>query len=208
MFSIFPFVGKSYSKSKHRVMILCEHLFSDESWVILSDKINEYLDPDGKYEGWKNSFMKFERSLYGNDTTWEDSMNIWNSLLFHVYVQTVQTFGKFSPTKEQYEDSEEAFFQVMERYQPDILIVWGLRLWNNLPNTNWTENAKKCISGKYVDNGFYTLKNDHKVTSFPIINPVSLGRFDVESWHEVISSFLDGELFIAPKQDTDEDKMM
>ncbi len=188
-------------------MILCERYFSDESWEFLSDAINEYLNPERKYKSWMAPFMKFERSLYGSDTTWEDSMNIWNSLLFHVYVQTVQTPGRFSsPTKEQYENSEEAFFQVMERYQPDILIVWGLRLWNNLPNTNWTENARKCISGKYVDNGFYTLKSDQKVTSFPIFNPVSLGRFDIESWHEVISSFLDGELFIAQKQDTDEDK--
>lgn len=205
MFNILPFVGRSYSKSKLRVMVMGETFYSSESWENLSDLMNIYLDPDRKYDGWMNSLKRFERSLYGNDTTLKDSMNIWNSLLFYDYVQAVQDPRKsITPTKEQYTDSEEAFFQIMERYQPDILIVWGLRLWNNLPNTNWTENARKCIGGDYFDNGFYTLNNNHRVTSFPIDHPA--GAFDTELWHEVISGFVIGEIFITQDQNVEEGK--
>ena len=91
-------------------------------------------------------------------------------------------------TKQQYRDSEAAFFQVMEENQPDILIVWGRRLWSNLPYTNWEEGEEILVDGYAVDNGYYTLKNGHKVRAFCVYHP-SAG-YDWSYWHKVISVFI------------------
>ena len=38
--------------------------------------------------------------------------------------------------------AEGYFFEVIEKYQPEYIIVWGKRLWNNLPGADWRhENA-------------------------------------------------------------------
>lgn len=191
-----PFIGKSYNNNNafgnKRIMVLGEsHYGSVPSPDITRDVLARYLDPTLEREGWMNTFLKFERSLVNKETTREDSRIIWDSLLFYNYVQVLMDDTRTAATKQQYRDSEAAFFQVMEENQPDILIVWGRRLWSNLPYTNWEDGEEILVDGYAVDNGFYTLKNGHKVRAFCVYHP-SAG-YDWSYWHKVISKFINSE---------------
>ena len=171
-----PFIGKSYNNNNafgnKRIMVLGEsHYGSVTSPDITRDVLARYLDPSLEREGWMHTFLKFERSLVNKETTREDSRIIWDSLLFYNYVQVLMDDTRTAATKQQYRDSEAAFFQVMEENQPDILIVWGRRLWSNLPYTNWEEGEESFVDGYAVDNGYYTLNNGHKVRAFCVYHP-------------------------------------
>ena len=80
-------------------------------------------------------------------------------------------------------DSSAAFYQVMERYQPDVLIVWGKRLWQKLPYDNWHEDDAVSIDGYDIDNGRYILSNGHSVKALSVYHP-SVG-YSWDYWHEV-----------------------
>lgn len=36
-------------------------------------------------------------------------------------------------TSEQYRQAVKALYEMMEKYQPEYIIVWGNRLWDKLP---------------------------------------------------------------------------
>lgn len=191
-----PFVGKSFNNKNifgdTKIMILGEsHYGSVPSADITRDVINRYLDPTVEREGWMSTFLKFERSLVNKETSREDSMTIWNSLMFYNYVQVLMDGPRTAATKQEYKDSEAAFFQVLEENRPDFVIVWGRRLWSNLPYTNWEEGEEVRVDNYNVDNGFYILSSGHKVRVFCVYHP-SAG-YDWRWWHKVISSFINSE---------------
>ena len=62
-----------------------------------------------------NTYLKFERSLVAKETAPQDSRKIWDSIVVR------------------------PFFVVLEEQKSDLLVVWGVRLWNNLPNMDWTD---------------------------------------------------------------------
>ena len=80
-------------------------------------------------------------------------------------------------------DSSAAFYQVMEQYQPDVLIVWGKRLWQKLPYDKWHEDDAVSIDGYDIDNGRYMLSNGHSVKALSIYHPSAGYSWDY--WHEV-----------------------
>lgn len=127
-----PFVGSSYGTNNifgKKIMVLGDsHYGSVTSPSITKDVLAQYLNPNIEREGWMNTFLKFERSLVGKETTKQDSQTIWSSLLFYNYLQVLLDGPREAGTDQQYQDSEDAFFQVLEEYQPEILIVWGKRL--------------------------------------------------------------------------------
>ena len=56
-------------------------------------------------------------------------------------------------TGEQYRQAGKAFFEVIEKYQPEYVIVWGKRLWNNLPNVGWLDGDDIVVDGYPVATG-------------------------------------------------------
>lgn len=187
-----PFVGTSYGKSNifgKKIMVLGDcHYGSKPTPNVTNDIINSYLNLNIEREGWMNTYKKFERSLVNKETSLEDSQIIWDSLLFYNYVQKLISGPREAPTKEQYAESADAFIKVLEQYEPDVLIVWGRRLWSNLPHSNWEESGDVSVDNHIVNNGFYYLKNGHKVKVFGVDHPSS--NYDWASWNKVVSYFL------------------
>ena len=92
-----------------------------------------------------------------------------------------------APTYDQFEESEEAFFEVLEELEPDVVLVWGTRLWNNLPCTNF-ENWSDCeYGGCYYRSGVYTTASGHKVAVYELEHPSAYG-YDWEWWHEFMQN--------------------
>lgn len=197
-----PWVGKDYLSGGlfgKRIMVLgdshycgtpcgkCGENPNPKCNRFTEDVIKAYLDPSAEREGWMSTYLKFERSLVGHETTPEESSGIWNSLLFYNYLQVALSGPRQAGTSEQYKAASEAFFSVMEQYQPDLLVVWGVRLWDNLPSTNWSDGPEISVDGYSVSNGFYHLPSGKTVRALCVYHPSTGYSWDY--WHKVIKNY-------------------
>jgi hypothetical protein len=140
-----------------------------------------YLEGKEEFEPWMNTFTKFGKALTGKD---ERSKKIWDSVMFYNYVQRAINTARTSPISEDFKNSQKAFFEVLEAYKPDIIICWGKRLYNNLPN-NGKQGEDIETEYEFIETWIYELKNSPKETIvIPIYHP-SVG-FDWSYWHKVI----------------------
>lgn len=149
-----------------------------------SDVVNAYLDQNVEREGWMSTYLKFERSLVNHETTPEESVRIWNSLLFYNFLQVAMQGPRQAGTPEQYRAAADPFFSVMNQYQPDLLVVWGVRLWNNLPGDRWEDGSPMRVDGYEIQNGYYKLDNGKKVHAICVYHP-SVG-YSWDYWYRVI----------------------
>ena len=72
-----------------------------------------------------------------------------------------------------FENSENAFFEIIKKYNPDIIFVWGNRLWKQLPNEKFCE--EKNVMGKPIR--FYNNKIRNIPIFFSIILHLVLKKF-------------------------------
>ena len=79
-------------------------------------------------------------------------------------------------------------FDVMEKYQPECLIVWGNRLWDKLPGERWTDGEDIVVDGCRTATGTYSLASGRTVRAMAVNHP-SVG-YSLDYWHRVIANFL------------------
>lgn len=59
----------------------------------------------------------------------------WNSVAFYNYVQSSAGYGpRKRPTPQQWQDAWVPFTEVLGELKPEVVIVLGYRLWENLPS--------------------------------------------------------------------------
>lgn len=198
-----PRIGKDYAKGGifgKKILALGESHYCDTGCIDcghcgkhpecsdFTSKVVEWcLDPSQEREGWMNTYLKFERSLVGKETTNLESRRIWDSIAFYNFLQVAMGGAREAGTNQQYIDAVAPFYDVLEDLQPDLLIIWGVRLWNNLPNKSWIDGPKVVVDGYDVQNGYYTLSSGKKVQAVCVYHP-STG-YDWSFWHKVIGKF-------------------
>ena len=180
-----PWVGEFYNKygfNNKRILILgeshyCEEdcnncLKPQEKCDFTIDRINEYLNyknGKGQFINWMRTFTKFTNVFFGEICTIEYVNKFWNSIIFYNYVQKATERPRQAPTRKMFEESQNAFFEILNEYNPDVVFVWGQRLWNNRPdNGYWGE---KNI---FDDNGgkFYYYKSKLKnIPTYYVYHP-------------------------------------
>ena len=195
-----PWVGSEYNHSEERmfgkkILALGESHYCGTGCQdcavgkgcknFTTDVVKSYLDPNVEREGWMNTYKKFERSLVNHQTTPEESVMIWNSVMFYNYLQVAMGGSRQAGTKKQYQDSEEAFFAVLDKFEPDLMIVWGNRLWRHLPWERWTEGEPLKVDSQIINNGYYQLASGKKVKVICVCHPSSGYSWDY--WYKVIS---------------------
>ena len=193
-----PWVGKNYFEHGYRnkkIMVLGESHYckkceeeGKKCWATKKKKCNEreyhinlflqYKNGKGEFEPWFNTFTKFT-NIFVNSNKGEDINNFWDSIIFYNYVQTPIEGARTPPTPEMFENSIKPFFEILKKYEPDVIFVWGRRLWESLPY--------ECfLAGKTIFNkpsGFY--KNGTKnIHTFCIKHPSS--GFDKKFWTKYI----------------------
>ena len=155
--------------------------------------IKDLLNPDSEWEPYKNTYTKFIKSLtgYTDDLEFEDKKEAWEHLAFYNYVQVPMTGPRISPTTEDFKKSEEAFWEVLNELKPDLIIVWGKRLYNNLP-----QGGRQLKDLEVKDENGYTIyvevwsyEIDNKdIPIIGITHPSS--GFDTKFWHKAIELLL------------------
>ncbi len=191
-----PWVGNNYDSGGifgKKIMVLGQSHYGDDSAENNKDLtkavIKEYLEYPDTVPSYLRSFKVFERSLVGKSTDNRDRDAIWNSLVFYNYVQTLAAEGlRKAPKKKDYKESAGAFFEVLETYRPQYVIVWGPSLWYNLPEDNWIEGKKTTYEGIDIFNGWYNLFSGEKVRMICVSHPAS-GSFSWDFWHKALKPF-------------------
>lgn len=201
-----PFVGDQYSygisfndngelvlgtkeNPGKKVLVLgeshyCDEDLSDEELSSFTrDVLKCYLSSEERY-GWMRTFVKFERALSNADTN-IDSKSIWNHLMFYNYLQCPLRGLRMAGDSRRYEDATPPFFAILKKYKPDYIIVWGRRLFVNLPSENVQE-------GEYmpsIEINIWSYQIDgHTIMVLPVVHPS--GGFLWGYWHEVIVELL------------------
>ena len=195
-----PWKGENYLTSGFngkKVLVIGDSFYCSEEEAVptLTKKvITDYLAiRNGEFREnkgeWTNTYLKFERSLEGKETTPEDSRRIWNSIAFYNYLQVPMSGARESGSKLDYTNAENAFFEVINELQPDLIIVWGVgKLFNNLPEDRWTWGKPLDIDGWEIKNGYYQLDNNKQTRCIAVYHPSTGYQWDW--WHKVI----EGEL--------------
>ena len=189
-----PWVGENYSQGINgkRVMVLGESHYcgkrEDDVPQITNSVVNAYLDSRNEFDGWMNTFTKFIRAFSGEKISREDSASYWNSFLFYNYIQTPLDSPRVIPPINLYRGSEDAFFEVLEQYRPDLILVWGCRLYKNLPNYGNKGEDIQMSGRKPVSTWTYELRDGHKVNILRMRHPS--GGYSTKYWNEVIWKFI------------------
>ncbi len=189
-----PWVGSNYNIgwNRKRVMILGESHYcaSSEEAVpqITNQVIADLMDADSEHESYKNTYTKFSNAMIGKQLSPDEKIKFWQSVMFYNYVQTPMSGARVSPTQKDFTDSETAFFEVLDAYRPDYIIVWGKRLYNNLPRKGYQLPDLILPDGDSVETWAYETHDRHLVQLLPVMHPSS--AFVISYWHGVIKAFI------------------
>lgn len=205
-----PWQGSNYSNGgifKKKILILggshycetCEtcgdRLIKPECTGFTKEVVEDYLNPECKVSceeqnfRWKRTFSRFINSMYRHSTSQEERECFFDSIIFYNYLQYAA--GKTWNVASNFDHSEnrhlEAFFEVLDKYMPDVVICWGKRVWDTLPNDwRYGEATKPILS---VDNKdfycryYYPYKD--KTIMLVGVNHPSSPSFDSTFHHEL-----------------------
>lgn len=202
-----PWVGCNYENGgifKKRILVVGDsHYCSDctecgvlnpkakasefECRNLTKDCIEGYLDDSVSFQKWMGTFRRFERALSGNlSSTRSESKEIWQSLAFYNFVQAANKDKPREPySQEAYEKSLSCFWKVFEELNPEAVIVWGNRVWNQLPPENW--DYTKPIDS-YSEVGTYKING--KEIPFILSCHPSSSLFSYDKWVRIFKEFL------------------
>lgn len=135
-----PWVGKCYKEVNRfgaRILVLGESHYGTQ----------EDLSPDftiGVVEALARRerhpfFTKVSKVLLGLDSSqWisdEDRSEVWDHVAFYNFVQCfVSDQARVRPGQDMWRDSSDAFLQIIEMLKPDLVLVLGKELGENIPN--------------------------------------------------------------------------
>ena len=103
-------------------------------------------------------YRRFTDIFVGHKCTPEETQMFWDSIVFYEYVQVALEGPSMAPKQHQWKTGEKPFFQVLAKYNPDVIIAWGKRLWdNNMPSKiSFSDNSflNRWNGGlRYYNNG-------------------------------------------------------
>lgn len=187
-----PWVGSDYNTGGvfgKKVLVLGESHYgdapdqTDDTIGTIKEFVYEYWG-----ESYQQTFLCFERALAGREISQEEREQLWNSIMFYNYFQKSTTGPRTAPDMTVQKESEEAFRELLEQYQPDAIIVWGQRLYNLLPVWDGTETTIK------VDNDstrvwHYNIKGK-TIPAMSVHHPSAPTGKDWTYWHQFHKSFI------------------
>ena len=150
-----PFIGNKYEEQDFKLLILgeshhfdkneCEEFQEEpQKYKNITQEVLEayfkYKNGEEPFKAWMNTFTRFA-NIYKNDNlSGDQSEEFWNTVSFYNYVQTPVDSARKSPTEEQFKNSHESFVKIVDQLKPNLIIVWGFRLWTKMQKN---EHLKK-----------------------------------------------------------------
>ena len=187
-----PWVGKNFSTCGvygKKVLVLGESHYgntpntTEETIGVVKEFVYEYCG-----DSYQQTFLCFERALVGREINQEEREQLWNSLMFYNYFQKPTTGPRTAPDMTAQKESEEAFRELLEQFQPDAIIVWGARLYQLLPAWNGTESQIK-VGEDSCQVWQYTIKGK-QIPAMSVHHPSAPTGKDWTYWHQFHKAFI------------------
>jgi hypothetical protein len=184
-----PWVGKKYFKAGFegiKILVLgeahwctnsnncCEYCGSPKTCPLTNDASKRFINykkKKGKVELWMPTWTKFINVFNGKKVNNDDVINFWESIIFYDYVQRPMLKSRISPSKEDFINGKIGFEGVCKKYTPDLIIVWGKRLWGKLPDTG--RCGTKCIINKGGGYFYFYKYGKKEIPAYCIPHPSS-----------------------------------
>ena len=169
----------------------------DEECASLTKKsIGDYLkwretgeDPTPWYRGWLKTYFNFAKAFFGYEPNFkQEKCELWDKVLFYNYVQSAVSEWYQKPSSKDYINSQVPFMEVINEYDPDIIIVWGADAFNNAPFGGKDEEPitfENIKAKRYI----YTLNSGKQCSMIKIHHPSMC--FSSSKWHEIIKSIIE-----------------
>ncbi len=183
-----PWKGPRYPDVKDsvpRILVLGESHYADEpvSVTFTQDLCEQYIAGQWRHRFW----TQIGQVLSGKHHTVADPRDSWRGIAFYNYVQTISVSGpRQSPPDAAFDESLEAFREVLYFLKPSHIIVCGFRLWERLPVFDGEPDFFVAKNNEH-QYGPYSTGRTTAVAS-PILHP-SAG-FSFSEWHPVVAKFL------------------
>jgi hypothetical protein len=116
----------------------------------ISDVVTGFLAyTKGELKEWSmKTYRRFTDVFMERQCTPEETKAFWHSFVLYNYIQTALEKPRIAKKPLQWETGKKPFFEVLAEYNPDVVIVWGRELWNNM------------LTGFRVDDSFQTKWKD------------------------------------------------
>lgn len=202
-----PWIGENYSTSGiagKKILILgeshicglgcgdCGNIDSHpECRDFTNNAIKYFLDywtGKGESNTWMRTYTKFGNVFFNKYLSVDETVMFWNSIIFYNYVQFSTDKARVSPLKEEFEKSSKSFFEILKTYEPDLVIVWGKRLWQNLPSNG--EFGDEVVVDNIKRGAFYYYTIDQNKTPIYMVHHPSSSSFNY-SWHPFINKAIE-----------------
>lgn len=151
----FPFIGSNYHSTPFKILVLGESHYDEKLKISSTNPIeikevnnftnyivNKYLgyvEGKEKFEKWMNTFTKFA-NIFSDKSDKTEKLNsnekivFWQGKAFYNFIQVPMSSARVAPTLNDFALSISAFKVVCKEYAPDLIIIWGYRVWLNFPN--------------------------------------------------------------------------
>lgn len=121
-------------------------------------------------------FSKITKSMLRlpsqQDLSDDQRAQFWNSVAFYNYVQKLVGDGpRQRPSPNLWEQSKEAFLEVLSQLNPDVCVVFGMELWSNLPS------PRQNLSADGYQTSVYDTGNGKKMFAGCVTHPASSLRY-------------------------------
>ncbi len=146
-----PWIGDNYGKENSefnaKILVLgdshycdsCKDCGDKEKKVgcinFTSRVVMDYLNPDFKAT-WKRTYSRFINSFYGQSTNYDERMRFFKSICFYNFLQVAAGDNPYEASGGGHNSARHvnALKSVLQELSPAIVIVWGSRTWNIIPN--------------------------------------------------------------------------
>ena len=206
-----PWVGKNYQSTGYkgkRILVLGESHYcikdlepggrccplckkenmKDDCYSQTEDVVNTFIHYyDG--ERYLQTFLCFERAIVGKELTQEEREELWQSVMFYNYIQFSQSGARIAPQADHWEKSELAFRELLEEYMLDYIIVWGIRLYNGLPNWDGEGSVLQISENAKTDVWTYNVKGK-RIPAIKVHHPSTPSGKIWNYWNEFYKKFL------------------
>ena len=154
--------------------------------------IHCYLTSEDR-TGWVKTYTKFINSLYGREATQTEREVVLDHVVFMNYLQRVEGSGSGEKHNEYFKAPchFHAFCNVVLRYRPDVVIVWGDRVWRAMLDSICEWNNEAEMDWQLAKSG---LSADVRISDFTfkmlsVYHPSYCGYETADNPHERFKKF-------------------
>ncbi len=143
---------------------------------------------------YQQTALSFERAIVGKKKlTQAEREDFWNSVIFYNYIQ--KSLPKLDGKRTEFTandlvGSDSAFDFILGTYLPDLIIVWGFRLFKILPPWGSVRSELELSSGEKTDIRMYYVCGK-SIPAIKVAHPSCPKGRQWEYWHQFYDVFLE-----------------